>query len=57
MPELLQTVPHVAFTVENLDAALAGRKVIVEPFFPMEGVRAAFIDDAGAPVEYLEFKK
>jgi hypothetical protein len=57
MPELLQTVPHVAFTVDNLDEALAGRKVIVQPFFPMEGVRAAFIDDGGAPVEYLEFKK
>ena len=57
MPELLQTVAHVAYTVDNLDAALAGRKVIVQPFFPMEGVRAAFIDDAGAPVEYLEFKK
>ena len=57
MPELLQMVPHVAFTVENLDQALAGRKVIVQPFIPLEGVRAAFIDDGGAPVEYLEFKK
>ena len=43
--------------VDNLDEALAGRKVIVQPFFPMEGVRAAFIDDGGAPVEYLEFRK
>ena len=56
-PEVLKTTAHVAYTVDNLDEALAGRKIIVEPFFPMEGVRAAFIDDAGAPVEYLEFKK
>jgi hypothetical protein len=57
MPELLQTVAHVAFKVDNLEEALAGRKVIVQPFAPMEGLRVAFIDDGGAPVEFLEFKK
>jgi hypothetical protein len=57
MPELLQTVAHVAYTVDSLEEALAGRKVIVEPFAPMEGLRVAFIEDAGAPVEFLEFKK
>jgi hypothetical protein len=57
MPALLKTVAHVAYTVENLDEALAGRKVIVQPFVPMEGLRVAFIEDHGAPVEYLEFKK
>ena len=57
MPELLKTVAHVAYTVDNLDEALAGREVIVQPFAPMEGLRVAFINDGGAPVEYLEFKK
>jgi hypothetical protein len=57
MPKLLQTVAHVAYTVDNLKAALAGRKVIVEPFAPMEGLTVAFIDDGGAPVEFLEFKR
>jgi hypothetical protein len=55
MPPLLQTTAHVAFTVDNLEAALAGQKVIVAPFAPMEGLRVAFIEDAGAPVEFLEF--
>jgi len=57
MPALLQTVAHVAYKVDSLDEALAGRKVIVQPFAPMEGLRVAFIDDGGAPVEFLEFKK
>ena len=57
MPRLLQTVAHVAYTVDNLQAALAGREVIVEPFAPLEGLTVAFIDDGGAPVEFLEFKK
>ena len=57
MPELLKTVAHVAYTVDSLDEALAGREVIVTPFVPMEGLRVAFINDGGAPVEFLEFKK
>jgi len=57
MPALLHTVAHVAYTVDSLDEALAGRKVIVQPFAPMEGLRVAFIEDEGAPVEFLEFKK
>lgn len=57
LPDLLRTVAHVAFTVDNLEQALAGRNVIVKPFAPMEGLRAAFIEDHGAPVEFLEFKK
>lgn len=57
MPPLLQQTAHVAYTVDNLDAALAGRKVIVPPFAPMDGLRVAFVDDGGAPVEFLEFAK
>jgi hypothetical protein len=57
MPQLLQTTAHVAFTVPNLEEALAGQTVIVQPFSPMEGLRVAFIQDGGAPVEFLEFKK
>jgi len=57
MPEILQKVAHVAYTVDSLDEALAGRKVIVQPFAPMEGLRVAFIEDEGAPIEFLEFKK
>lgn len=57
MARLVQERAHVAYTVDNLDQALVGKKVIMKPFAPMDGLRVAFIDDGGAPVEYLEFKK
>lgn len=57
MPDALKSTAHVAFTVDNLDEALAGRNVIVPPFTPMAGLRVAFILDGQAPVEFLEFAK
>lgn len=56
MPELMRTVPHVAFLVDNIEEALAGREVLVETFSPGEGVRVAFIQQNGAPVEFMEVK-
>jgi hypothetical protein len=55
--ELIRTVPHIGFEVDDLDAAIAGKEVIVEPNCPSEGVRVAFIVDNGAPVEFLEMEK
>ena len=54
LPEVLKTTAHVAFVVDDLDAALAGQDVLLEPFTPMEGVRVAFIMDDGAPVEFMQ---
>ena len=54
LPELVKTVPHVAFEVDDLEAALSGREVIIEPNGPSPGVRVAFIVCGGAPVELLE---
>jgi hypothetical protein len=56
MPELVKTVPHVAFTVDNLDAELKGKDVLIEPNSPSEGVTVAFIVDNGAPIEFLQFE-
>ena len=56
MHKLLQRTAHVAYTVDNLEEALKGKKVIIPPFTPMQGVRAAFIREGEAPVEYLEIK-
>jgi hypothetical protein len=53
-PELVKTVPHVAFEVEDLAAAIAGHKVIIEPNSPSKGVLVAFIEVNGAPVELLQ---
>src|SRR5680860_1567358 len=48
MPDVLKTTAHVAFKVDDLDAALEGQEVLIPPFEPMEGVRVAFVmeDDA-----------
>lgn len=54
-PELVKTVPHVAFVVDNLDDELEGKVVIIEPNSPSDGLRVAFIEVNGAPVELMEY--
>lgn len=56
MPELMRTVPHVAFLVDNLEEALAGKELLVETFSPGDGVRVAFIVYNGAPIEFMEIR-
>lgn len=53
---LIQSVPHVAFEVDDLEAALEGREILTPANSPSEGVRVAMILDNGAPVELLEFQ-
>ncbi len=55
IPELVQRVPHVAFEVDDIVAALAGKEILIQPNSPSAGVTVAFIVDNGAPVEFLEF--
>jgi hypothetical protein len=52
--ELIRTVPHVAYRVEKLEDALAGERVIAEPFDVFGEVRVAFIEVDGAPVEFVQ---
>jgi hypothetical protein len=54
-PEIIKTVPHVAFEVDDLAAALEGKEILTPPNSPSEGVLVAMILDNGAPVELLEF--
>jgi hypothetical protein len=57
LPELVKTVPHVAFEVDDLEAALVGQEILIEPNSPSEGVVVAFVVCEGAPVEFLQFLK
>ncbi|HXV58003.1 MAG TPA: hypothetical protein VD704_09055 [Gaiellaceae bacterium] len=52
--ELVRTVPHVAYLVESLDEALAGHRVVAEPFDVFGEVRVGFVEVDGAPVEFVE---
>ncbi len=54
-PELVKTVPHVAFEVDDLESALAGHEILIEPNSPSKGVLVAFVVCEGAPVEFLQF--
>jgi hypothetical protein len=54
-PEIIKTVPHVAFEVDDLTAALKGREILTPPNSPSEGVMVAMILDNDAPVELLTF--
>ena len=56
VPTIVRTVPHIAFTVDNLEEALAGRELLIAPNSPSPGVRVAFIVHDRAPVELLEFR-
>jgi hypothetical protein len=55
LPAIVKTVPHVAFEVDNLEEALAGHEVIIQPNSPSAGVVVAFVLCDGAPVEFLQF--
>lgn len=53
-PDIVKTVPHVAFVVDDLESAIAGKEVLIHPNSPSRGVTVAFIVDNGAPVEFLQ---
>ena len=53
--ELIQSVPHIAFEVDDLDKAIKRKKMIGKITAPSPGKRAAMIIENGAPIELLEF--
>ena len=55
--ELIRTVPHIAFEVDDLDAALLGLTLLGEISSPSDGVKVAMIIDSGALIELIEFRK
>ena len=57
IPEIIQTIPHIAFEVDDLEVALQDREVISPPGSPSDGVRAAMIVHNGAPVELIWFDR
>lgn len=57
LPEIVKTMPHLAFEVEDVHEAIEGRKVIIEPNSPSEGNVVAFIEEDGVPIELIQVKK
>ena len=54
MPELIQTVAHIAFEVDDLQKAIEGKDILVQPKTLPSGVRIAFIVEGGAPIEFMQ---
>ena len=56
---LIQTVPHVAFEVNDIDFELSqcNYNVITEPNSHTTGIRVAMIEHNGAPIELIEFER
>ncbi len=57
LPELIQKVPHIAYEVPDMKAALEGADVIVEPMDAGDGLSIAFIVEEGIPIEIMSFTK
>lgn len=57
LPDLVKAVPHVAFVVDNIQEAITGKEVLIQPNSPTAGVTVAFIADHGAPIEFLQFDR
>ena len=55
-PDLVRTVPHIAFEVENLEQEIEGKKILIEPNSPSQGTTVAFIEDNGAPIEFVQIE-
>ena len=51
LPELVQTMPHIAYEVESMDEELKDAKLIYGPFIPVPGMTVAFIEEEGIPVK------
>ena len=54
MPAELKTQTHMAYNVDDLAAAMKGKKVLIEPFEPMPGLKVAFVVDDGALIEFMQ---
>jgi catechol 2,3-dioxygenase-like lactoylglutathione lyase family enzyme len=52
----VRDLPHVAYRVDDLEAALAGEEVLIEPFEPSPGFTVAFVVKDGAVIEFMKFE-
>lgn len=51
---LMRSAPHVAYKVDDLEAAIVGHEVILGPYEPIDDYRVAVINNAGMPIELIQ---
>lgn len=54
-PDIVKTIPHVAFVVDDLEKELEGKKVIIDPNSLSESLIVAFVEVNGAPIELMQY--
>lgn len=55
LPDIVKNLPHIAFEVDDLQEAIKGREVIIQPNSPSEGLIVAFVLINDAPVEFMQW--
>lgn len=57
MPEIIRKIPHIAYEVSDMEEALKGAKILVEPMMGGENLTIAFIEEEGIALELMYFEK
>lgn len=50
----VRDLPHIAFRVDNLEEAMAGKEVLLGPFNATDTLRVVFVEQDGAVFEFME---
>jgi hypothetical protein len=53
----VRDLPHVAYRVDDLKAAMRGENILLGPFNPTPGLSVVFVLKDGVPVEYMMYKE
>ncbi|MCB9247999.1 MAG: hypothetical protein H6613_05390 [Ignavibacteriales bacterium] len=54
LPEIVKDIPHIAFEVEDLELAIKDKKLLIKPNKPSPEFIVAFIEENGAPIEFIQ---
>lgn len=55
-PQLIQDYAHIAYEVDDLEAEMKGKKILIEPFDAGENLTIAFIEEEGIAIELMLIK-
>ena len=53
----VRELPHVAYSVDSIEEASKGMKVLLEPFDAEMAIVGFFLSDDGAVIEFMKYKK
>ncbi len=54
MPEIVKSSTHIAYMTDDMEAELKDANILIEPFEPLPGLKAAFVLEDGIPIELMQ---